>query len=60
MKLSTLFSGLICTAVVVHGLNIEESKLFESLGQIPPGWQSIGAPEPTTRMAFKIALKLVS
>lgn len=59
MKLSSILSSLICTAAVVPGLNSKDMKQFESLRAIPPGWQSIGSPEPDTRMAFKIALKLV-
>lgn len=59
MKFSSIFSKLVCTVAVVHGLGTKDIKQFESLREIPPGWQSIGSPEPDTRMAFKIALKLV-
>jgi hypothetical protein len=59
MKLLPILSSLACIAAVVHGLNSKNTKQFESLKAVPTGWQSIGLPEPTTRMAFKIALKLV-
>lgn len=59
MKLFSALSSLVCTAALVHGLNSKDMKQFESLRGIPPGWQSVGSPEPGTRMAFKIALKLV-
>ncbi|KAE9980219.1 hypothetical protein EG327_006665 [Venturia inaequalis] len=58
MKITSFFSSLICTTVLVHGLNGKDMKQFESLRGIPAGWQFIGSPEPDTRMAFKIALKL--
>lgn len=59
MKFFSLFGSVVYTAVLVHGLNSKDMKQFESLREIPPGWQAIGSPKPETRMAFKIALKLV-
>ena len=54
-------SLLIATnAAPTSTVDVSDTEVFESLRDVPQGWQSVGVPDANARMRFRMALRMVS
>jgi hypothetical protein len=59
MKLTAALAALLSVANAINSIDFANTEVFESLRDVPEGWQSVGAPDASSRMKFRIALRMV-
>jgi tripeptidyl-peptidase-1 len=60
MRSSIVTAGLLALASsVVYGMSTAHIQPFEKLRSVPEGWKEVGAPEPSRRLKFRIAVHQV-
>lgn len=59
MRTSVLFAGLLSLAGGINGLEVDNVKLFESLGGVPENWRQVSSVNASEVLRFMIAVKQV-